>query len=35
MRHRRAAIAVSRKTQMGSLAMSREARPDGTFCSAQ
>src|SRR5215831_5450637 len=29
------AAAESKKTQMGSLAISSEARPDGTFCSAQ
>src|SRR5579859_1148449 len=30
-----AAAAESRKTQIGSLAISSEARPEGTFCSAQ
>src|SRR5438034_479401 len=30
-----AAAAESKKTQIGSLAISREARPEGTFCSAQ
>src|SRR5215469_9809148 len=33
--HCLAAAAESRKTQMGSLAISNEARPEGTFCSAQ
>jgi len=30
-RHRRAAAALSRETQIGSLAMSSEARPEGLF----
>src|SRR5215472_10892292 len=33
--HCLAAAAESRKTQIGSLAIKSEARPDGTFCSAQ